>query len=169
MTKGIEQILQIWEGLEAKTTDDFDILYLIAEAYWRSGQAIQGLKVFEEAKAHLSKVGPKMIQLRLKANLLVRLKDATKLLEAEQLFRSAIQIERSCRAKWSELRSTTALARLLRDTNRRDEARAMLAEIYNWFTEGLDLPDLKGAKALLEELSNTATSLTLRMLNASTR
>jgi hypothetical protein len=29
----------------------------------------------------------------------------------------------------------------------------MLAEIYNWFTEGFDLPDLKDAKALLDELT----------------
>jgi hypothetical protein len=36
--------------------------------------------------------------------------------------------------------------------NRRNEARAMLAEIYNWFTEGFDTADLKDAKALLEEL-----------------
>jgi predicted ATPase len=42
---------------------------------------------------------------------------------------------------------------LLRDTNRRDEARATLAEIYNWFAEGFDTADLKEAKALLEELS----------------
>ena len=35
-----------------------------------------------------------------------------------------------------------------------DEARPMLAEIYNWFTEGFDTADLKEAKALLEELSN---------------
>ncbi len=50
-----------------------------------------------------------------------------------------------------ELRATVSLARLLRDTNRRDEARAMLADIYNWFTEGFDTADLKDAKALLEE------------------
>jgi adenylate cyclase len=30
----------------------------------------------------------------------------------------------------------------------------MLAEIYNWFTEGFDTADLKEAKALLEELSS---------------
>ena len=46
-----------------------------------------------------------------------------------------------------------SLARLLRDTNRRDEALIVLGEIYNWFTEGFDLPDLKEAKALLGELS----------------
>jgi hypothetical protein len=46
------------------------------------------------------------------------------------------------------------LARLLRDTNRRYEARAMLADIYGWFTEGFDLPDLKEAKALIDELDD---------------
>ena len=46
-----------------------------------------------------------------------------------------------------------SLARLLRDTNRRDEASAMLASIYNWFTEGFDTADLKDAKALLAELN----------------
>jgi hypothetical protein len=45
------------------------------------------------------------------------------------------------------------LVRLLRDSERRDEARAMLAEIYNWFTESFDIADLKEAKALLDELS----------------
>jgi hypothetical protein len=38
-------------------------------------------------------------------------------------------------------------------TNRRDEARTMLADIYNWFTEGFDTADLKDAKTLLDELS----------------
>ena len=72
---------------------------------------------------------------------------------AEQSFRTSIEISRRQSAKSLELRATTALARLLRDTGRRDAARAMLAEIYNWFTEGFDTADLKDAKALLEELS----------------
>ena len=42
---------------------------------------------------------------------------------------------------------------MMRDIDRRDEARAMLAEIYNWFSEGFDSADLKDAKALLDELS----------------
>jgi len=42
----------------------------------------------------------------------------------------------------------------VRDTNRRDEAGAMLAEIYDWFTEGFDTADLKDAKALLDELNS---------------
>ena len=49
--------------------------------------------------------------------------------------------------------ATTSVARLLCDTSRRDEARATLAEIYNWFTEGFDTADLKDAKALLDELA----------------
>ena len=40
------------------------------------------------------------------------------------------------------------------EVGRRGEARAMLSEIYNWFTEGFDTADLKDAKALLDELSN---------------
>jgi predicted ATPase len=51
------------------------------------------------------------------------------------------------------LRATTSLARLLAKQGRRDEARAMLAKIYGWFTEGFDTADLKDAKALLDQLS----------------
>jgi predicted ATPase len=46
-----------------------------------------------------------------------------------------------------------SLARLLLDTGRRDQARTMLAEIYNWFTEGIDTRDLQEAKQLLDELN----------------
>ena len=73
--------------------------------------------------------------------------------QAESSFRQAIQVARGQSARFYELRATISLARLLRDTGRRDEARAMLAEIYDWFTEGFDTPDLKEAKALLEELA----------------
>jgi predicted ATPase len=46
-----------------------------------------------------------------------------------------------------------SLARLLVGQGRRDEARAMLAEIYGWFTEGFDTADLKDAKALLDHMN----------------
>jgi len=74
--------------------------------------------------------------------------------EAEGCFRTGIEIARSQGGKALELRATTSLARLLRDTNRRDEARTMLSEIYNWFTEGFDTADLKDAKALLDQLND---------------
>ena len=48
--------------------------------------------------------------------------------------------------------ATISLARLLIKQRKRDQARAMLADIYGWFTEGFDTADLKDAKALLEEL-----------------
>jgi hypothetical protein len=53
------------------------------------------------------------------------------------------------------LRSRT-LARLLASQGRREEARVMLSEIYHWFTEGFDTPDLKDAKVLLDELSRSS-------------
>jgi predicted ATPase len=73
--------------------------------------------------------------------------------EAEKCFRASLDVARKQDAKWWELRATTSLARLLARTDRRDEARPLLAEIYNWFREGFDTADLKDAKALLDELS----------------
>jgi predicted ATPase len=73
--------------------------------------------------------------------------------EAQSCYKRAIEIARSQSAKSLALRATTSLARLLARQGRCDEARAMLAEIYGWFTEGFDTADLKEAKALLDELS----------------
>jgi predicted ATPase len=73
--------------------------------------------------------------------------------EAEDCFRRAVAIATEQTARSLELRATTSLARLLVKQDRRDEAHTMLAEIYNWFTEGFDTADLKDAKALLDELS----------------
>jgi tetratricopeptide (TPR) repeat protein len=69
---------------------------------------------------------------------------------AEADFRDSIKLAKSMGAKTSAM----SFARLLVSQGRRDEAHAMLAEIHNWFTEGFDTPDLKDAKALLDELSN---------------
>jgi hypothetical protein len=73
--------------------------------------------------------------------------------EAEVCFRQALEIARRQRAKAWELRAATSLSRLLASQHQRDEACTMLAEIYNWFTEGFDTADLKDAKALLDELT----------------
>ena len=62
------------------------------------------------------------------------------------------KISRKQHAKSWELRATTSLARLLAQQGHRDTPRAMLAGIYNWFTEGFDTADLIDAKALLSEL-----------------
>jgi len=90
---------------------------------------------------------------RLRGELLLMRTDADRE-GAERCFRKAIDIARRQSAKSWELRANTSLARLLREMNRRNEARGMLADIYNWFTEGFDTADLKDAKTLLDELSN---------------
>jgi predicted ATPase len=90
--------------------------------------------------------------LRLRGEVLL-MRDRSATAEAGNSFRAALEIARAQEAKWWELRTSVSLARLLRETDRRNEARSMLAEIYKWFTEGFDLPDLKEAKALLEELT----------------
>jgi tetratricopeptide (TPR) repeat protein len=73
--------------------------------------------------------------------------------EGEEHFRRAIEVARRQSARSLELRATTSLARLLAKQGKRNEARTMLADSYNWFTEGFDTADLKHAKALLDELS----------------
>jgi class 3 adenylate cyclase/tetratricopeptide (TPR) repeat protein len=89
---------------------------------------------------------------RLKGELLL-LQNTAATTEAESCFREAIEIARRQQAKSWELRATMSLARLLAKQGKRAEARAMLAEIYAWFTEGFDTADLKDAKALLEALA----------------
>ena len=89
---------------------------------------------------------------RLKGELLLR-QDRSKAAEAQSCFERAIEIARKQSAKSLELRATLSLSQLLDKQGRREEARAMLADIYGWFTEGFDTADLKDAKALLDELS----------------
>jgi predicted ATPase len=74
--------------------------------------------------------------------------------EAESCFRQAIEIARHQQTTWWELRATTSLARLLAKQNRGDEACAMLAKIYGWFTEGFDTADLKEAKSAARPIAN---------------
>jgi predicted ATPase len=71
--------------------------------------------------------------------------------QAEAALRIATEIAHRRSSKSWELRATMSLARLLAKEGRRDDARAMLAEIYCWFTEGFDTADLKDAKALLDQ------------------
>jgi class 3 adenylate cyclase/DNA-binding winged helix-turn-helix (wHTH) protein/tetratricopeptide (TPR) repeat protein len=72
---------------------------------------------------------------------------------AERLYSQAIGVAERQSARLFQLRATTSLARLWRDQGKRAEGHNLLAPIYNWFTEGFDAPDLKDAKALLDELA----------------
>lgn len=71
---------------------------------------------------------------------------------AEACFLSALEVARAQGARYHELRATTAFARLRRAQGRVGEARDMLSRVYEGFTEGLRMPLLEGARALLEEL-----------------
>ena len=72
---------------------------------------------------------------------------------AEELYRKALGVAREQEAKLWELRAAASLARLWRDQGGRAAARDLLAPVYSWFTEGFATPDLKEAKALLDELT----------------
>jgi class 3 adenylate cyclase/predicted ATPase len=71
---------------------------------------------------------------------------------AEASFRRAITVARGQEARSLELRAAASLARLLAHQGRREEAHALLAPAYDWFTEGFDTADLTAAKALLDSL-----------------
>lgn len=60
---------------------------------------------------------------------------------------------RTHQAKSFELRAATSLARLWQQQGKRAEAHALLAPVYDWFTEGFDTADLQEAKALLDALA----------------
>jgi hypothetical protein len=73
--------------------------------------------------------------------------------EVTGAFGKAIEVAVARNARSDELRSTLLLAQILTKQGRRDQARAKLAEIYNWFIEGFDTTRLREAKALLDELN----------------
>jgi predicted ATPase len=73
--------------------------------------------------------------------------------EAEACFSQSVQIAQQQKAKSWELRAAMSMARLYQKQERQNEARQLLTEIYNRFTEGFDTVDLRNAKVLLNELS----------------
>ena len=128
----------------------------LAEIYLATRHPEEGFEVVGEGLAVASRTGTRILQaetLRLKGELLLIREAKGAPDAAAQCFRQAVEVARQQHAKSWELRAVTSLARLLDTQGRRDEARAVLSEIYNWFTEGFDTADLKDAKALLEQLN----------------
>ena len=133
----------------------------IANALLRLGRFDEGLRVVDESFPFVERSGQRYYEAelhRLKGEMLLA-QDSSNAAQAEQSLRIAIEISRKQHAKSWELRAITSLARLLAKQHKRDEARMMLAEIYNWFIEGFDTPDLKDAEALLEELGGQVSKL----------
>jgi predicted ATPase len=78
-------------------------------------------------------------------------------IRAERHYRQAIAVAERQSAKLYQLRASVSLARLWRDQGKHAEARDLLGPIYRWFTEDFDAPDMKDAKALLDEFGVSTT------------
>jgi predicted ATPase len=129
-------------------------LALLAEGYGRGGQREDGLTVLAEALVLVDKNDERFYEAelyRLKGELLLQ-QSLDNRAEAETCFAQAMAIAQHQEAKSLELRAATSLARLREQQGKREEARQVLAEVYNWFTEGFDTADLQNAKALLNAL-----------------
>ncbi len=72
--------------------------------------------------------------------------------EAEDCFRQALAIAQEHGAKSLELQAAMSLSRLWKKQGKEAAARQVLSEPYNWFTEGFDTPDLREAKALIQQM-----------------
>ena len=130
-----------------------DGIALLARACELGGQIKEAVNQLDGALQIVERTGERWYAAELeryKGQLLLR---QGHIKAAEELYRKALSIAREQEAKLWELRAAVSLARLRRDQGRRAEARDLLAPVYGWFTEGYDTPDLKEAKALLDQLS----------------
>jgi len=129
-------------------------LGLLAEGLALDGSAAEALAQLDTAVAAAARTGnaAALADLRRLRGIVLQSLGAANDDGAESAFSQAIAEARRQGSRFYELRAATSLARLWRDQGRGAEARDLLAPIYGWFTEGFDTPDLKEAKALLDEL-----------------
>jgi predicted ATPase len=149
MQQGVVDLAQIGSGVGAPA-----ILAKLAEGLRKVGRHDDALGTIGLGLAQAEQQGQHYYDAdlyRLRAELLLDT-SGNAVDEAEALFGQALEIARQQEAKMFELRAATSLARLWQRHGKRDDARALLAPAYAWFTEGFDTRDLIDAKALLEEL-----------------
>ena len=153
--KGIAQIragLSDFDKTGARIRKPY-YLSLLAEAVGKTGQVEEGLTLLTQALALTSERGegwPEAELLRLRGELLLT-QDAAE--EAERQFGQALELTRSRQSRSVELRATTSLCRLWQQQGKTTQAHTLLTEIYAWFTEGFDTPDLIQADSLLRTLA----------------
>jgi DNA-binding SARP family transcriptional activator/tetratricopeptide (TPR) repeat protein len=129
-----------------------EILRAQAETYSRLGRIEEAQNTLAEAFAWLEESDERHWQaelLRAKGDLLLHQGDED---GARISYEEAIESARIRQARSWELRSTISLARLLQKQGNPEKAKQILEPIYNWFPEGLDMPDLEEAGILLDEL-----------------
>jgi predicted ATPase len=126
---------------------------LLAGACEIAGQIDEAVALLDEALQIVERTGERWFEAELHRHTGQLLLQQRHPEAAEELYRKALSIAEEQQAKLWELRAAASLARLRRDQGRRAEARDLLAPVYSWFTEGFDMPDLKEAKALLNELA----------------
>jgi predicted ATPase/DNA-binding winged helix-turn-helix (wHTH) protein len=137
----------------------------LAEGLGRVGQIAQGLDAIDEALARSERNEERWCVaelLRIKGELLLLQEGSGAAAAAEDHYRQALGWARRQGALSWELRAATSLAKLWRDQNRSTEAIALLAPIYNRFTEGFETDDLKAAKALIDGFYSSARELANR-------
>jgi predicted ATPase len=117
-------------------------LTLLAEGSGKAGCIEEALDILGEALAEVERTGIRYYEAemhRLEGELRLGFDDE----RSEVCFRRALGVARAQRAKSWELGAATSLAQLLARQGKRDEARGLLAPVYDWFTEGFDTADLK--------------------------
>jgi predicted ATPase len=157
LAEGIDQMRQSLTAYRA-TGSGLVLPYFLArlaEAYGKEERIEAGLYLLDEALTLVEKHGECWWEAeihRLKGVFMLQqaVPDAK---QAEGCLQQALATASRQQAKSLELRAATSLSRLWQQQGKRDDARDLLAPIYNWFTEGFDTTDLQEAKALLEKLS----------------
>jgi predicted ATPase len=152
--KGMRDALKTYQNLGLRAAVPF-FLGLLAIAHQKAGEIGEGLRIIVQALSLVEVTSDRWSEaelLRLRGELLLA-GNRPNVDEAEASYLKAIDVARRQSAKTWELRAATSLARLWRDIGRPAEAHDVLAPVYGWFTEGFDLPDLKDARTLLDELN----------------
>jgi len=125
---------------------------ILAEAQGQLGKIDDALAGLEEALQWVQRNDEHLYEAeahRIRGELLFKQHDPA---AAETCFQQALTVARNQQAKSWELRAAMSMARMWLQQNRTDEARQLLAPVYDWFTEGFDTADLIEAKALLDQL-----------------
>jgi predicted ATPase len=153
--EGLEQIRQGLAGCRAMGAGLFDALMLglLAEVLGRHGEVADGLQAVTEALAAAGRTGVCHYEAeshRVKGELL--LQGEAPAAAAEACFRQALAVARGQQAKSWELRAALSLSRLYQKQGKPGQGRQLLADLYDWFTEGHDTADLREAREFLSRV-----------------